>query len=96
MWFFCASVANTPGRRLLMVTLWRTVWRDRPATKPTRPSRALFESGISPCGDFTERELMLTMRPNLRSIMPSTTARIMAMGPSIIESMAAIHSSRST
>src|SRR5271155_50707 len=33
------SVSKEPGSRPLMVTLWRTVWRERPATKPGSPLR---------------------------------------------------------
>ncbi len=46
-------------------------------------------------GDFTEPEVMLTMRPNFRAIMPSTTARIRKMGVSMLASSARIQASRS-
>src|SRR5881296_1621545 len=38
------SVSKGPGRRLLVVTLWPTVLRASPATKPVSPVRAPFES----------------------------------------------------
>ena len=67
------SVAKKPGSRLLIVTLCRTVWRASPATKPVRPVRAPLESPSTGIGAFTAPEVMLTMRPNLRAIMPSTS-----------------------
>ena len=42
--------------------------------KPVRPVRAPFERPSSGIGAFTAPEVMLTTRPNLRAIMPSTTA----------------------
>src|SRR6478735_32863 len=55
-----------PGSKLLMVTLWRTVWRASPAMKPMSPERAPFDNPASAWGLLTVRALMLTMRPNLR------------------------------
>jgi hypothetical protein len=46
-------------------------------------------------GDFTEAEVMLTMRPNFRSIIPSVTALIMKIGASMLASRALIQVSRS-
>ncbi|CFP65906.1 Uncharacterised protein [Bordetella pertussis] len=94
MWRTWASVAKAPGNRLLMVTLWRTVCRARPATNPINPERAPLDRPSSACGALTLRETILTMRPKPRCVMPSTTRRIMSMGPSIIASNALIQSSR--
>ena len=44
-------------------------------------------------GALTAAEVMLTTRPNLRRIMPSTVARIRKMGVSMLAFSAAIHSS---
>ena len=77
-----------------MVTLRETVCRASPATKPTRPERAPFESPSSSCAIFTLRETMLMMRPKPRVIMPSMVSRIISIGESIIASSAAIQSSR--
>src|SRR6218665_1604861 len=92
MWRRWASVANTPGKRLLMVTLWRTVCRARPATKPTNPERAPLDRPNSNWGVLTLRETILTIRPNLRAIIGSTVLRIISIGPIIIESSAACQS----
>ena len=67
-----------------MVTLCRATWRARPATKPVRPARAPLDMPSSGIGDLTDPEVMLTMRPNLRSIMPSTTALISMMGVTML------------
>ena len=78
-----------------MITLCLAICRARPATKPVSPARAPLLMPSSGIGDFTEAEVMLTMRPNLRSIMPSTTALIMKIGVSMLASTALIQSSRS-
>ena len=77
-----------------MVTLCATVLRAMPATKPVRPERAPFERPRISIGAFTELEVMLTMRPNLRAIMPSTVALISSIGVSMLASSAAIQVSR--
>ena len=77
-----------------MVTLLITVLRDRPATKPVRPARAPLERPRISIGAFTAAEVMLTMRPNLRAIMPSTVALISSIGVSMLASIALIQSSR--
>ena len=77
-----------------MVTLLITVLRDRPAMKPVRPARAPFESPNMSIGAFTAAEVMLTMRPNFRAIMPSTVALISSIGVSMLASIALIQSSR--
>src|SRR4051812_911985 len=88
------SVLNGPGSRPLMVTLLITVFRAMPATKPVRPARAPLERPSTSIGDFTAAEVMLTMRPNLRAIMPSTVALISSIGVSMLASIALIQSSR--
>src|SRR5437588_4333871 len=88
------SVSNGPGSRPLMVTLAITVLREMPATKPVRPARAPLERPKIPRGAFTAAEVMLTMRPNLRAIMPSTVALISSIGVSMLASSALIQSSR--
>ena len=74
------SVAKEPGRMLLMVTLCRAMSRATPATKPVRPLRAPFDRASEEMGAFTEIDVMLTMRPKLRSIMPSTVALMSSIG----------------
>ena len=54
-------------------------------------ARAPVESAIGGRGDFTIAEVMLMMRPNLRSRMPGTSARIRSAGASMFDSSAAIH-----
>ena len=46
-------------------------------------------------GDFTLALVMFTIRPKRLTAMPSTTARISAMGVSMLASSALIQSSRS-
>src|ERR1019366_10009847 len=45
-------------------------------------------------GDFTAAEVMLTMRPNWRAIMPPPVALINSIGVSMLASIALIQSSR--
>jgi hypothetical protein len=45
------------------------------STKPVNPARAPLESPRCGNGAFTDRDVILTMRPKRRSIMPSRTAR---------------------
>ncbi len=78
---------TVPAAAPLMVTLLITVLRDRPATKPVRPARAPLERPRMSIGAFTAAEVMLTMRPNFRAIMPSTVALISSMGVSMLASM---------
>ena len=77
-----------------MVTLLLTVLRASPATKPVRPARAPLDRPSISIGAFTAAEVMLTMRPNLRAIMPSTVALISSIGVSMLASIALIQSSR--
>ena len=77
-----------------MVTLLITVLRAMPATKPVRPARAPLDRPSTSIGAFTAAEVMLTMRPNLRAIMPSTVALISSIGVSMLASIALIQSSR--
>jgi hypothetical protein len=63
--------------------------------KPVRPVRAPLESPSSGIGAFTAPDVMLTMRPNRRAIMPSTTARIMRIGVIMLASSALTQVSRS-
>ena len=88
------SVSKGPGSSPLMVTLLMTVLRDSPATKPVRPARAPLDRPRISIGAFTAAEVMLTMRPNLRAIMPSTVALISSIGVSMLASIALIQSSR--
>ena len=46
-------------------------------------------------GAFTAAEVMLTMRPKLRAIMPSTVALMSSIGVSMLASSALIQTSRS-
>ena len=89
------SVRNGPGSRLLMVTLCRATCRASPPTNPVSPARAPLLMPSVGIGDFTEAEVMLTMRPKRRAIMPSTVALISAIGVSMLASSARIQSSRS-
>ena len=77
-----------------MVTLLITVLRAMPATKPVRPARAPLDRPSTSIGAFTAAEVMLTMRPNFRAIMPSTVALISSIGVSMLASIALIQSSR--
>src|SRR6186713_3301353 len=88
------SVSNGPGSRPLMVTPWRIVVRATPATKPVRPERAPLLRPRMSIGAFTELEVMFTMRPKPRFIMPSTDALMNSMGVSMLASIALIQSSR--
>src|SRR6195256_4201361 len=88
------SVLKGPGSKPLMVTLAITVLRDNPATKPVRPARAPLDRPRISIGAFTAAEVILTMRPNLRAIMPSTVALISSIGVSMLASIALIQSSR--
>src|SRR6059036_3944853 len=89
------SVSKGPGRRLLIVTLSATVLRASPATKPVSPVRAPFERPRMSMGCFTALDVMLTMRPKRRAIMPSTVALMRRIGVIIFASTARIHVSRS-
>src|SRR5205085_2301906 len=62
---------------------WPTC-RASPAQKAVSPARAPLLMPRLGIGDFTEPEVMLTMRPNLRSHMPSTTALISMIGVSML------------
>ena len=64
----------------MIVTLCFATWRASPAQKPVSPARAPFDMPRLGIGDFTEPEVMLTMRPNLRAHMPSTVALISMIG----------------
>src|SRR3954466_8558464 len=88
------SVLNGPGSRPLMVTFAITVLRESPATKPVSPARAPFDRPRISIGAFTAAEVMLTIRPNLRAIIPSTVALISSIGVSMLASIALIQSSR--
>src|SRR5205085_11584544 len=66
------SVRNGPGRSPLIVTLYFATWRARPAQNAVSPARAPFAIPRLGVGDLTDPEVILTMRPNLRSHMPST------------------------
>jgi hypothetical protein len=46
-------------------------------------------------GAFTADEVMLTMRPKRRAIMPSTVALMSSIGVSMLASSARIHAARS-
>ena len=91
------SVSNTPGSRLLIVTLAAASrgWRARPATKPVSPLRAPLDRPSTSIGAFTAPEVMLTTRPKPRAAMPSTVALISSMGVSMLASTALIQASRS-
>jgi len=88
------SVHIAPGSRLLIVTLCMAVLRASPAMKPVSPVRAPFDSPSSAIGIFTALEVMLTMRPNLRSIIGSITALISSIGVSMLAFNAWIQVSR--
>src|SRR5215216_4220929 len=78
-----------------MVTPWRTVTRATPATKPVRPLLAPLLRPRMSIGAFTELEVMFTMRPKPRFIMPSTDALMNSIGVSMLASIALIQASRS-
>jgi hypothetical protein len=88
------SVACDPGRRLLMFTPFAATCRAVPATKPVSPVRAAFDRPSAGIGALTDCEVMLTTRPQPRSIMPGRIAVISAMGVSMLASSALMKSSR--
>jgi len=79
----------------LMVTLSATVLRASPAQKPVKPQRAPLERPSNSIGALTADAVILTMRPNLRPIIPSTVAFIINMALNLLSSMAEIQSSLS-
>src|SRR5437660_10804917 len=62
---------------------------------PVSPARAPFERPRTSMGDFTETEVMLTIRPKRRAIIPSTVALIRKIGVSMLASSARGPASRS-
>ena len=62
------------------MTLCIGVCLDRPAIKPVRPARAPLDKPKIGIGAFTAAEVMLTIRPNCRSIIPSKTDLINSIG----------------
>src|SRR5215468_3609726 len=77
-----------------MVTPCLTVTRATPATKPVRPDRAPLLRPRMSIGAFTDLEVMFTMRPKPRFIMPSTVALMNSIGVSMLASIALIQASR--
>ena len=71
------------------MTLWPATLRAMPATNPVRPLRAPLDRPRTSIGAFTAADVMLTMRPNLRAIMPSTVALMSSIGVSMLASMRA-------
>ncbi len=65
------SVSNGPGRRKLIVTFLSATVRATPARNAVKPARAPEERSRPGRGAFTDDDVMLTMRPNLRAAMPS-------------------------
>ena len=53
-----------------MVTLLLEALRASTATAPVSPSRAPFDSSSAAIGCLIDAEVMFTMRPKPRSIMP--------------------------
>ncbi|MHC3941250.1 hypothetical protein ACI0FR_02571 [Paenochrobactrum sp. BZR 201-1] len=70
-----------------------TYRRARPVMKPDKPRRGLVYKANSEEGSFTKREATVTMRPHLRSAMPSITLVISSIGASIIKSIVRSQSS---
>ena len=77
-----------------MVTPFGATCRLVPATKPVSPARAVLDSPSAGIGDLTDCEVMLTTRPQPRSIIPGSTACISAIGVSMLASIALMKSSR--
>src|SRR5262249_61342176 len=88
------SVRNGHVIALFMGIWLITVVRVSPAIEPVSPALAPLERLRISIGAFVAAEVMLTMRPNLRAIMPSTVALISSMGVSMLASIALIQSSR--
>ena len=88
------AVSKVPGNKLLTVTPFATTLLAKPATKPVSPLRAPLDKPKPSTGDFTALEVMFTIRPNPRNIMPSTVCFINSIGESILASMAFSQSSR--
>ena len=75
-----------------MVTLKRAGSREIPATKPVNPERAPLDNPSGSNGCFTAALVILIIRPNRRSIMPSRVRRIMSIGLYILPLTASNHS----
>jgi len=63
-----------------MVTPCRTVTRDHAGHEPVRPLRAPLLKPNMSIGAFTELDVMFTIRPKPRFIMPSTDALMNSYG----------------
>ena len=75
----CLGVSTRSGNRLLIVTLSTATSKESDLQNAVNPVRAEVESAICGLGLFTMAEVILTIRPNLRSFMPGTNARVSAM-----------------
>lgn len=82
------SLSCGPGNRLLMTTPSFAASRAAPATKPVSPLRAAVDNPNSATGDLTVAEVMLTIRPQPRRIIPGSTLLISRIGVSILALMA--------
>ena len=78
-----------------MTLAWATE-RATPARNPVRPARAPLDRSRPASGIFTEPEVMLTIRPNRRSTMPSTTCCTSSIGVAMFATTPASSASRST
>jgi hypothetical protein len=79
---------------LLIVTLCSAVARASPATKPVRPERAVGKAEHRDRA-LTACEVIFTIRPNLRAIMPAMVPFMSSIGASMLASSALIQSLRS-
>ena len=79
-----------------MVTLACATVRATPARKPVSPARAPLDRSNPGSGCFTEADVTLTIRPNRRSTMPSTTSWTSLIGVAMLARTPARSASSST
>jgi hypothetical protein len=89
-------VAKYPGIMKLIVTFAWATSRATPARKPVSPARAPLDRSRPAIGIFTENEVMFTIRPKRRSIMPSITRCTSSMGVAMLAFTPARMAFRST
>ena len=76
------------GKMLLIVTFDEATSFERPFATDINPVRAADDSPIGDNGLLVIADVMLMMRPNLRSTIPSSTSRMRSKGANILLSTA--------
>ena len=77
-----------------MVTLCATIGARKASDKSGEAGARAVRQSQHVIGVLTALEVMLTMRPNLRAIVPSTVALMSSIGVSMLASMARSQSAR--